>query len=287
MLIAHVIMAHKNPKQLQRLISKLEHPNFDIYIHIDKKVTIDEFSLIKETKTVKFIKNRVSCNWGGFSFLTAIFGAINEIIDSGIHYDFINLLSAQDYPLASAANVFEFFLANKGTNFISFEPSKNTEWWLEAAARYEKYHFTDINFKGKYLMQGVLNKIAPARKFPLDLELYGSSKSSWWTITGECAAHIDGEFQKNKKLRSFLKYSWGTDEFALATLVMNSPFKNQTVNNNLRYIDFSEGHAHPKTLTVEDFEAVKNSEMLYARKFDETLDEKILDLIDEKCINAK
>lgn len=283
MRIAHIIMAHKNPTQLQRLISRLEHSNCDIYIHLDKKTSIEEFNLIKESNHLKFIKRRLNCNWGGFSFLNAIFTSLREIIDSEISYDFINLLSAQDYPLTSAAKIFEFLSANQGTNFISFDSSKSTFWWKEAKARYEKYHFTDINFKGKYLIQGIINKMAPARKFPLDMELYGSSKSSWWTISGECAAHINAQFFNNVKLRNFLKYSWGTDEFAIATLVMNSPYKHLTVNDNLRYIDFSQGNAHPKILGIEDFENLKTSNNLFARKFDEIVDDEILAKIDKEC----
>lgn len=286
MRIAHIIMAHKNPQQLLRLIKRLEHPNSDFFIHLDKKVPIEEFKLITDLNYATFIKNRINCNWGGNSLFSGILSSLNEVVSSNRSYDFINLLSAQDYPLTTAENIFDYFNSNPKTNFISYDESRETDWWKKAVLRYEKHHFTDFEFKGKYFIQKIINKIYPTRKFPLPMELYGSCKSTWWTITGDCAAHVNDIFVNNKKLKRFLKYSWGTDEFAFATITMNSPYKNSVVNNNLRYIDWSEGNAHPKILLIEDFEKIKKSKMLFGRKFDNDVDEEILNIIDSECLNV-
>jgi hypothetical protein len=280
MRIANLIIGHKNASQLSRLVDRLQHPNFDVYIHIDKKVDIGEFRKLENSPRVFFITNRIKVNWGGNSTSTAIIKSLNEILESGKSYDFINLLSAQDYPLKTSEQIFEFFKRNSGQNFISYEVSSESDWWIKAATRYEKYHLTDWSFPGKYLLQNVINIIAPKRKFPGDMKLYGSQKSTWWSITGECARHVTKEALSNEKLNSFLKYCWGTDEFLVTTLIMNSPFKAQAVNNNLRYIDWSEGKPNPKTLTISDFFELKMSDMLFARKFDTNVDSAILDKID-------
>jgi hypothetical protein len=36
MKLAHLILAHNQPKQLERLLKRLQHNNADIYIHLDK-----------------------------------------------------------------------------------------------------------------------------------------------------------------------------------------------------------------------------------------------------------
>lgn len=284
MRIAHIIMAHKNPAQLLRMIKKLDHPNFDIYVHIDKKVLLDPFKAILEVPNVRLIKNRIHCNWGAYSFLTAIVSTLNEVLSTKTYYDYINLLSAQDYPLYSSAYIYDYFEKAKGRNFISFETSRESLWWKEAVSRYEKYHFTDVNIKWKYRIQKIVNAVMPLRKFPVYDELYGGCKSTWWTLSYGCAKLVADELSNNKKLVNFIKYSWGTDEFVVATVVMNSQFKSSVVNNNLRYIDWSEGNPHPKLLGTEDFEKIKSSGMLFARKFDITLDEEILDKIDKSQI---
>lgn len=281
MRIAHIILTHKNHNQLLRLIKTLQHPQFDFYIHLDGKVELSELEGLKDFPNVKFIKNRIACNWGGFTILQAVFNSIKEVLDSGVKYEFINLLSGQDYPVTSPAQIFEFLQQNRGKNFISFDAEHNSEWWQTASDRYEKYHFTDFNFKGRFFVEKVLNMVAPVRKFPEYTKLYGGNKSTWWTISTDCAAFLTEKFNDSPKMLRFLKYCWGTDEFVIPTMIMNSPYREQVVNDNLRYIDWSEGNANPKLFGLSDFEDIQSSKMLFARKFDEYHDKDILNKIDQ------
>jgi hypothetical protein len=49
---------------------------------------------------------------------------------------------------------------------------------------------------------------------------------------------------------------------------MNSPYRERVINNNYRYVDWSEQKAHPKVLDTGDFDKLKESSMMFARKFD-------------------
>lgn len=280
MRIAHLIMAHKNPMQLLRLVNRLKCNNTDVYIHVDAKVDIKPFNQVALPAGVTFIDKRNNCTWGGFNFVQAIFNSMHEIIQSNRNYDFINLLSAQDYPIKNIDIFNEYLSANINNNFISFETDENSEWWQKASARYQKYHLTDFNLRGKYFLQSIINKIMPIRKLPHHLKPFGSNKSCWWTISGACAAHITQSFFADDKLRKFLKYCWGIDEIIIATLIMNSPYKNSVINNNLRYIDWSEGNANPKILLKTDLNNILNSGMFFARKFDAEIDTEVLDALD-------
>lgn len=281
MRVAHLIIVHKNPDQLLRLVKRLQHSNFEVFVHIDRKVSIRHFEFLKSEADLSFIKNRVACQWGGNSVLMSIINSVREILDSGKVYDFINLISGQDYPLMSTEAMITFFRANKQTNFISFDHTTESEWWQLARARYEKYHLTDLNFRGKYILQGLMNSLLPKRKLPVYKTLYGGSKSTWWTITGECAEYLVKTLEINKRLKSFIKYSWCTDEFVIATIIMNSHFREKTVNDNLRYIDWSEKKSRPKTLTIDDLNTIKSSNMMFARKFDVDVDAVILNMLDQ------
>ena len=286
MRIAHVIMVHKNPDQLIRLIKRLYHPDADFYIHIDSKSEIGDFESVRSIKQVSFIKNRINCNWGGNSLLTGIITAMNEVLSLNKGYNFINMLSAQDYPIMSPDKIHSYLKNNLERNFISYESDDST-WWKQAAGRYEKYHFTDLDFIGKYFIERMANIFLPKRKFPIPVKLYGGCKSTWWTITEDCARYISSQLSNNKKLNNFLKFCWGTDEFIVATLIMSSPYKDVTVNNNLRYIDWSEGNARPKLLKMDDFDDLKHSEMLFARKFDMDVDSAVLERIDQELLTLK
>ena len=63
--IAYIIIAHKDPAHLKRLISVLDFHS-DFYIHIDKKVDLEAFR--KEFSTLQrkiYYTNKYTVNWGG------------------------------------------------------------------------------------------------------------------------------------------------------------------------------------------------------------------------------
>jgi hypothetical protein len=62
---------------------------------------------------------------------------------------------------------------------------------------------------------------------------------------------------------------------------MNSPYKDELVNNDYRYIDWSAGGAHPKILTLDDFENLKNSDDLFTRKVNLEKSADLLDALDK------
>lgn len=287
MRIAHLIITHKNPLQLERLIKKMQHPNFDFYIHLDKKIDITDFEYLEKIDRVKFIRNRVVCNWGGYSTLQAMLNSLKEVLNNEIDYTFYNLLSAQDYPIKSNEEIYNFLDKNTDKSFIYYETGSDSEWWKHAVQRFQKYHLTDFNFYGKSFIERMLNKMLPVRKFPVAMKLYGGSKSSWWTINNQSANYLAGFFTKENNLERFLKFCWGTDEFVIPTILINSPFKDQIVNDNLRYIDFPDGKANPKILGLEDMSKMLESSMLFARKFDIDINADILDKIDEYSVKIK
>lgn len=281
MKIAHLIMAYKNPSQLERLINRLSHPQCDVFIHLDKKIDYKEYEYLNENKQVNFIQNRIVCNWGGFSLVRAITNSTKEILLKEEKYDFINLLSAQDYPIKPIESLYAFLENNMGMSYIEFEEEAGSEWWKHAKERFELFHFPDVKLKGKYRVQNILNRIMPRRKFPIACNLYGSAKSSWWTMSRDCAEFIVRYLEENPKLMKFMRYTWAGDEFLYPTIIINSPFEQRVKNNNLRYIRWENGNPSPTILKCNDLEALRNSDYFFARKFDITVDTAILDKIDE------
>ena len=102
------------------------------------------------------------------------------------------------------------------------------------------------------------------------------------TLSSECAFYVLEFIESNKKLRRFIRFTWGPDEFIVPTLIMNSKFKESVVNNNFYYIDWSKGGDNPKTLLTEDYPMLLSSDKMLARKFDMAEDAVILDLLDKR-----
>lgn len=285
MRLANIIIAHKNPKQLERLIKKMQHQNFDFYIHLDKKINIKSFEYLEKLEGVHFIKNRRVCNWGGYSTLQAMISSLAEVLHNKIDYGFYNLLSAQDYPIKKNEEIYNFFAENLDKSYIFYETENADQWWEGAVQRFQKYHLTDFNFKGKFLIEKIINFILPKRSFPVFSKLYGGCKGSWWSLNIQCATYLVDFFGIKASIDSFLRFCWGTDEFVIPTVLVNSPLKDNIVNDNLRYIEFLNGSARPKTLELKDFDDIMSSNQLFARKFDISKNEDILDAIDAKLAN--
>src|ERR1700756_3681383 len=106
MRIAHLILTHKNPQQLERLIRVLDHPAFDFYIHVDKKDDQAPFAFLAQKKNVFFINDRVPVYWAGYGTIQAPLNGFAQMLPK--EYDYINVTSGQDFPLRSPDDIYHY-----------------------------------------------------------------------------------------------------------------------------------------------------------------------------------
>jgi len=278
-------MAYKDPSQLERLINKLNREGSHFYIHLDKKINKTPFLYLEKIDAVRFIEKRIVVNWGGYSLTKAIVCSLKEILDSGVDYDYLSIMSGQDYPIKPANTLYTHLERNNGRNFIFFE-EPGEAWWSHASSRIHQYHMTSFGFRGRYRLQFLINRVMPRRKFPLPYKMYGGPCATFMTITAECARYVVDFLEKNSRIRRFAFFSWGTDEFLIPTIIMNSRFRDTVVNDNLYYVDWSRGGSNPKIFTIDDLEAIRKSDKLMARKFDIRVDARILDLLDQATVQS-
>jgi len=273
MRIAHLILAHKNPIQLQMLLNALQHDAFHFYIHIDQKANAEPFKHLINNKNVFLIKKRAKIYWAGYGTIQATINGFEEIpLDD---YDYVNVISAQDFPIKPADEIYNYISQRNGTEFITCL-SIETEWPI--APRVTKYHLINWRFPGKYKLESLLNVILPKRKFPLDYKIVG--RANWFTLTTKAIKYSLDFLGRNPAVIQYFKYCWGADEFIFSTILYNSIFKNN-IADYLIYVDWSGGRAHPKILTVDDYEAIKSSSKLFARKFDMDTDSLILKMLQD------
>lgn len=276
MKIAHLIIAHKNPAQLEILLNAMDHPAFDFYIHVDQKTDIKPFSFLFEREKVFAVEPRAKVYWAAYGMIQATINGIKNI-QIAKKYDYLNIMSAQDFPIKPVNYIYNFFLQHKGAEFITCE-SLETQW-TEALHRVKKYHFINWRIKGRHRLERIISALLPERKFPLDLEIVG--RANWFTLTNEAAAYLIDFIEKHPEVTRFFKYSWGADEIIFSTIIYNSPFK-ERIRNNLVYVDWTGAKGgHPNILTKKDFPALKNSEKLFARKLDIEVDKDLFTMLEE------
>lgn len=276
-----LIASHENPEQLGRLIKTLQHPDINIYVHIDRKSSIDLNSIPGQFRC---IRNRTEIIWSSFRQVDLVWNSLVEIFREEGDFDYLAFISGQDYPLYSTARLLTEIEKMNGQEMIGTVPLNNTGW-KKAMVRFERYYFgcysKPVRSAGR-LLTFTCDSLRFKRHFPAGLAPYAGS--AWWTLSSGCLQFVLHYLETHKKFVSFMKKTLYPDEMIIQTIIMNSPYKDHVTNNNFRYIEWPEikGNAHPKILTMADFEKIRNSGMHFARKFDIRIDYSILDMIDEK-----
>lgn len=121
-----------------------------------------------------------------------------------------------------------------------------------------------------------------------DFSFYGGS--NWCSVTYEYAKYLINEYKRIRRSYYFTQIS---DESILQTVLMKSLYKNSVYQSsfsnscisNVREIDWNRGN--PYVFHTEDFELLMNSPCMFARKFDEKTDRKIIEQIYETINNEQ
>lgn len=301
-LIAYLIQVHNNPKQLLELVKSLDNKNVSFFIHVDKKVKIDDFYyLFKEDKNIYFIKNRIEVNWKWFSQVEATIRLIKLALSKNINFKYFTLLSWSDFPYQSNKSIFNFF-ENENKNFIEFKKIKKSNSYIEYLNnkqlwfKISKYHFYDniwINWNSKnwtlkhwfyrlYILFNILilNNILKPKIINENFTYY--FWSSWWCLNFNTIKHIVDFYDNNQYINNIFMYSDAPDEMYFQTIVMNSKFKKEVVNDNLRYIDWSLNREWPAILNINDYKHIKTANPLFIRKIARTSDKLIYQIKRER-----
>lgn len=115
---AILIMAHKNMKQVKKLVDFFEG-QCDVYIHIDKnfKVRDDELKDLENSSGVRGVYRKYRVHWGGFSVLEAEIYLMKCALRDG-NAGYFHVLSGEDYPIKPLYNFLYFFFSYIGKGFF-------------------------------------------------------------------------------------------------------------------------------------------------------------------------
>lgn len=269
MKFAYLIMAHDNTNQLITLLKLLDDAENDIYLHIDKKSKVLNENQIRYAvvKANLFVYSVFNVKWAGLSQTKCQSFLLEEAIKT--EHDYYHFLSGHDLPLKTNKEINAFFQKNAGKEFIHFE---SDDFCLKDVCRY--YHFENSVLERFFI--NLQKKIDIRRK------LYCGA--NWYSITHNLAT----EFIKNKKkMFRIVNRTISSDEYILQTFyrrfakgdyqlykTTKNPYDYESV---ARLIDWRRGS--PYVWRKEDFNELINSGRMFARKFDEKIDNEIIQMI--------
>lgn len=298
--IAYVITSYKLPQQVLRLARALRKGSRDgriIVHHDDRRVSLDRPSL--EALDVQFVEPPSKVTWGEFSQLAMVLRCL-EWAEANTDFDWLVLISGQDYPVRpvpvieqslGGADVDAFI----GTGRCDRPPLRRSV--DEFGFRY-------------YYRWGRLRRSVPAavgRLAGKGLPLVGSREMTsgmwvgvrafrtpfgprfachcgrdWFTLSRKAVASVSRFIRARPDVLNFYRRTLIPTESFVHTVLANDRSLRLS-GDTRRYLVFDERHrAQPRILRTKELDTVLASGADFARKFDETVDSRVLDEIDRR-----
>ena len=288
---AYLIMAHTDFALLKTLIKMLDDERNDIYLHVDKKTKDFVPAMFSTSKAKLFILNkRLDVHWGHYSQIRLEMLLFETAHKNG-QYVYYHLLSGMDLPIKSQDYIHNFFAENSGKEFVGFWHNKDKEAYNSIA----KYHFFMMfERRANRYVQIILSKV---RRFlsntiynifgPRKIDFTCKKGYNWVSISNSFCTYL---LSQKKWIEIHFRYSTWGDEAFLHTVIWNSEFRDKIYNSEtpegsmreIRFttdIPFSYHLDKPYTYKAENFDLLKNSSMIFARKFNSNVDANIIKLI--------
>lgn len=298
----YLILAHKNPLQLSRMIERLDDGASKFFIHLDAKTPIEPFAACLEGAHIRFIDKRERCVWGDFSIVRA---TIRLMEAASEEQGLFILMSGQDYPIQSQGHINAFLENNKGFDFIEIEPLE--EKWKPKMVKdkLEHYHILHSEERGNsncyapfahcsvfqklrtltHLLKGRLSMknfkllcSLPKRIAPFERQYAGSQ---FWAFSERTFYAMLNYIREHKAaLEGYYKYTSSPDEIYFHSVLMDLVAKDSTIKlkDPITYVNYFRKN---NVFVTEDFEKLTSAKgKLFARKFDTDIDIEILDKLD-------
>lgn len=279
-------MAYNNPRQLLKLIQLLDDERNDLFIHIDKNADFPMNLLSTDACRWAglYIVDRLPVLWAHYSQV-AVELRLLECATARRTYRYYHLLSGMDLPLKTQDQIHSFF-DKQDCEFISIVPHETpynlkhvrATWPLLGFRRYRSSKAMKLISE---LYAELQLRTGRNRQKKVNTEQWHFFDGwQWFSITDAFARYV---LELKPIIEKVFCKSKAPDELFLQTIVYQSPFKDKIADptdlarSSMRFIDWKRGT--PYTFQAEDFETLIHSPYMFARKFDERTDEKIIDRI--------
>lgn len=283
--VAYLILAHANPEQLARLVSRLPASS-PVLIHFDRRADPAAYAksrqLLGDRPKLQFVKRHV-CRWGAFGIVAGTISLIEALTAESADFDYATLLSGSDYPIKSNREVSAYLASNTSSEFIeSFSLTEPNRWsghggYFKTPEKVLCRHF---RFRSHVL------RIPGLRTMPYGMLPYGGSQ--WWTLTKEAITYVANFVRRAPEFVSFSKWSYIPDESFIQSIISNSYLANRVTGNDLRFVVWDRPRPpYPAILTMRDLDQLLASDKLFARKVDANVDRNLLDALDRRNAHAE
>jgi len=306
---AILIMMHQNPKQVARLVHYFPADRCVCFIHVDSKSGIDKCELRQcldqvgeNGKQTVILKKSLSGVLACWSLVEISIELLKEAVsyekEKGIKFGWFRLLSGQDYPL-KPFDEYETYIDSNPNEYMGLQlleedqhiRDKFARWRNPAPREYAANHPKSIIFNKSYIgvshvLEVIKTKlIGTPAEYLQKHEIIPAGGPSWWTISHALVGEILQEYSENGMITQVIRQTATPEESYIQTIYINSKLYHGLKTWNLTIANFGRreqvvtGHTYP--FRKEDYEELVTCGDYFARKFDESVDSEILDLLDQ------
>jgi len=302
--VAVVILAHNNPRHVQRLIRSLA--GLDIFLHCDVGTPDDVVAAMTAGLPDVVLTPRFRTARARWGMVEGELAGIRTALERS-QAEHIILASGSCYPLVSVADLEDELRGWRGLSRLELNPIPYAGWSTRGGGPdggLWRFNRRFLSFRGHILLVHHGYPIPIGRRpVPPTLNLHASSQ--WKIYAREHARTLLRTLDESPALVDFWRSAFAPDETCVAS-ILSSPQLVGSVADQLRhertwYIDWLGGDlgGHPRWLDESDFprlqlaraqpplqpaddrERGEDSRKLLARKFGPDADA-VLDLIDQQ-----
>jgi hypothetical protein len=294
MKLGFILLVHRDPDQVERLIDRLDDPDSTFVVHVGRaRPDIYEplVTRLAVRPNVSFLPRR-RIHWGGWAIASTFLDGLEALAELAPDAEYVLNLSGQDYPLKTKDAMRAHLAGQDGRSFLDHfripvaDGAGSLDWSLQRGGldRIEFWHFhayrRHARFPGKFvpLSRG-------PRRLPAGLEPYGGQ--AWWVLSAAAVAYVRRFLRERPDVLRFFRFVDVPDELMFQTVLLSSPLRDSIVNDDLRYIVWKPGVSHPDLLTSADLPQLQRSGDFFGRKFDPGADPEVLDVIDRELLSAR
>ena len=289
MTVVYIVISHRNPEQVVRLVRVLrEGPAGRVLVRHDPRGEKLDGNEI-ESAGGEPVHDRIKSRWGGWAHLRLILSCLREAT-ARHDPDWALILSGQDYPLRPLADIEADLDASPADARLGSvrpvehrrPPAGDDEFFLRCRYRhYARPRVIPPSFPRPIRPLAYARDLPPLvgvrRIEPAPLKFFASA--DWLTLGRAAARTVLAAAEDRRLMRHFRRVAVPSESFFASVLLANPSLIVE--RDNRRFSPFAHGSAHPDTLTSRDYDRLLASGADFARKFDTALDPHVLDLLDE------
>jgi hypothetical protein len=297
MKLAFVVIAHRDPEHVARLLRALEHPRVRRYLHVDAKAPLEPFTRALDEAGVTDVTllPRHACIRGDIGLVDAGLEGLRSAVADDCGY--FLLLSGQDFPLLPPSELVAFADSAGTRSYVNHWPISASVHQFNGRDRTEFYAYTvrgqrelciprgeDTGFlsvKGRLLNDALRARsmLKGRRRFPSYAEPYAGHM--WWNLSRPAADYVLRFLADHPDYYRYHLHTIAPEELFVQSILAGTDFasEHELVDDALRYREWEGTHA--RVLTEADLPAMLASGQLFALKFDPGVDAHVVERLAE------